>query len=610
MACKNKLSHLKFLKSLNKLLIITAVVAILLTGVLVLILLLQNKLSSSINSIINCLVITLPISLFILCIVASILFKNKLSKKSARIQNLSCLESLSNVDVLVVDKNGTLTNGELEIKKIVPLKAVATEEYIAQWVSNVLRATNDNNVIANALSKEYDLELSAGVISISSFSGGRQYFGASFKGGKNIIIGSPKHIPVKNEIGILKRCEEYINSGYRILVLAEGKELVNEEEYQGELEAVALIILKDQVRDHALETFKWFKSKGVDIKVISSKDPVVTSVIAAEVGIDNADKYISVEGMSFDEIKEIANTYTVFGKASKEQKETLIKVIKQNNKKVAMIGDDHSELLAMKSADCAIAVHNSDTEVKETADIVLSDPSLAPLVATMDETNTFINNMSKVAVLCISRLLFAFVLVIGFIFATLFSKESLDTPFMFNHFLICDLITNGIAAFLLAIENNNEKLDESFLKVVFKKAIPASIVFVISVAVILLLYVLETNQLLNLGIYSISNIVTISALAIYALSLVNLYTVCSPLNQFRKIVLVGAVSLNVLILFIDILVTYLTNKTGIIFQLPYLEMNGPAYMSTAIIVIAITAVSLFVQKIIIILKGGDVQNED
>lgn len=617
MACRNKLSRLKFLKSINRLFLVTLIAAILIVALLVLSFLIKNRFSdvdSSANSfkiILDCLIILLPIGLFVLCIIASIIFRHKLSKQYVRVQNLSCLESFTNIDVLCVDKSGALTDGNLEIKKVIPLKAIATEEYLAQWISNVLSATNGQDLISNALRAKYDFELSAGVVSVLPFGGGRQYFGASFKGGKNLIIGNPKYISLKNEVGILKRCEEYINNGYRIFVLAEGKEQVAEDDYVGELDAIALIVLKEHIRDDAFETFKWFKENGADIRVISSKDPLVTSVIAAEVGIENADKYVSLEGMSIEKVKSIADSYIVFGKASQEQKEALIESFKQGNKKVTMMGDDNSELQAMRKADCAISIEGGDDEAINTADIVITSSSLKPLINARSEASIFINNLRKITSLHLARVLFGFVLVFTFMIISLFKNEgSIYSPFTFNNFLICDLLINTVAGLFLFFKKDKFYNNEPFIKSILKKAIPVSVLMFMSVAAIIVIYFLQTNNLLNLGVYSIGTITTMSFLTINILDLAYFYAICKPLNKYRKILLIVISSIMVLSIFVDILVTYLTNKTGVILEVPYLEMNGPAYMSTAIIVIVFVAIYIFIHELISIIKGDNNKNEN
>ena len=300
---KNKKLHFTFLKPFNILLLVTGAIGLLLVATIIILLAVQNSLSNGIELIIEAAIILLPIALFILGIVASYLFSKSLSDNNISLNKLTRAESLLKIDVLCLEKTGVITDGELEIKKVIPLSTVATEQYLAQWISNYLRAIDDNSHISNALKQRYDFELSAGVAETLPFDEKLGYSGVSFKGGKTIVVGDPQYVNIKNKIGIAKRCEEYINNGYQLLAICEGKELVNEDGYSGELEAIALIILKDHLRNGTFDTFKWFKNNGTTVKVISSDDALATSVVATESGVGGADKYISLEAMGAEEIR-------------------------------------------------------------------------------------------------------------------------------------------------------------------------------------------------------------------------------------------------------------------------------------------------------------------
>ena len=313
---KNKKIHFTFLKPLNILLLVTGAIGLLLVAAIIILLAVQNSFPAGIELVIEAVVILLPIVLYILAIIVSYLFSKSLSNNNISLNKLTRVGSLLTIDVLCLEKTGVITDGELEIKKIIPLSTVATDQYLAQWISNYLRAVDDNSLISNALKQKYDLELSAGVTKVLPFNEKIGYSGVSFKGGKTIIVGDPQYVNIKNKIGLAKRCEEYINNGYQLLAICEGKELVNDNGYPGELDAIALIILKDHLRNGTFGTFKWFKNKGTVVKVISSDDALATSVVAIEAGVEGADKYISLEAMGAEEIRRVAYEYTVFGRVN------------------------------------------------------------------------------------------------------------------------------------------------------------------------------------------------------------------------------------------------------------------------------------------------------
>lgn len=582
---KAKLIHFLFLKSLNRVILISSIAALLLTGILALILNSQNKLSVIV--LVNVLLVTLPLVLFILGIVCFALFSANLAKKKVLINKLSRFESLLKINVLCVEKENVITDSAFIIKKVIPLKTVATEQYVDQWLSNLLRATNDDGFLFDALNKRFDLELSAGVISVLSYNDNTKYSGASFKGGKTFVLGNPEFVPVKNRIGILKRCEDDIDKGCRILVLAEGKEQIGNDGYCGELEGIALIVLKEHIREDAFETFKWFKDNDIDIKVVSSDNPLITSVNAAEAGVEGADKYISLEGI--DNIEDVISQYTVFGNATSEQKEAIITALKKENK-VMVVGND---ALMMKASNFAISM-----DEQKDADIVLDNSSLEPLHSVIDESKVFINNMQKILSLTLVKTVLAFILVLFFV---LFDSSSKQCLFVFNHLLLWDLLTNGIAAFLFAFDKKNKQKTN-----VFKSAIPMMVLQILGVSTVFILYALQNNQLLSAGLYSIDNVAVICVFLFVVFGIVSLYSICAPLNNHRRLAFIIGASINVIALAVIILLSYL----NVAKETPYLSMSGPAYFVAGIIAVIYSAIYLFANRIIGIIKGDNLENEN
>ena len=589
--------HLKFLKPLNKLLLVNLVLSILLTGIAVLLIATQGKQITP-WLIINIFLITSPILLFVLCIIASLKFSIELSKKNVSIQNLSRFESLLKFDVLCLEKANIIVDGNLEIRKVIPLNAVASEQYIAQWLSNLLRATNDSGDIYDALKQKYDLELSAGVVSVLPYNDQIKYSGASFKGGKTIVVGDLEFVPVKNKVGILKRCEEQISKGCKIVVLAEGKEQISDNGYPGELDGVALIVLKEHIRKEAFETFKWFKNNGPQIKVISSDDALVTSVAAAEAGIDNADKYISLEGI--ENIENAADQYTVFGKATPEQKASLIKAFKEGGQKVVFMSGDSNNNLPMKKADLSIATDGVN------ADLVLTNNSLDSLVETTREGNRFVCYLQKATALCLAKMILSFAITLLFVILFVANVNSYKLSlFAFNHLLLCDLITNGIGAILLLFEKNKDKVDGSFFKKVLNNAIPTAILQVLGLLILFVAFAMQQGGLLNFGLYTSEVPTTMSLIFIVVTSIIYLYNIYAPLNKFRAIKLASVGAANILAIAAFVLITQL--DTGI--NGYYSTMNGPAWLFISIIAIVLSAIYLFVCRFIAIIKG-DINDEN
>ena len=610
-----KRSPSEILKSLNRLFLVIGVTVIVMAIFLIITFAVQGKFANDelllkgVKSITGSLVAMIPSGLYLLTSTALAVGVIGLSKKKAQVQDFYSVEMLARVDTLCVDKTGTVTDGNLVVKKVIPLKASALDGYIAQAVSNVICATKDKNATATALKAYFDLELSAGVAVALPFSSENKYSGATFKGGKTFIIGAPEFMPLSNKVGVIKRCEEYTKDGYRVVVLGEGKESIQDNKYSGTLEAIALIVIKDHIRDDAAETFAWFKNNGVHIKVISGDSARTVSAIASESGIANADKYISLEGMSLEEVKNIALQYTVFGRVTPEQKEALVIALKEAGKTVAMTGDGVNDILALKRSDCSIAMASGADAAKNISHIILMDSNFARLPAVVDEGRRVVNNLQRTASLFVTKTIFAFAITFIFTMASIIERDpTVQYPFVTNHLYLWEIFTSGYAAFFIALERNSEKIEGKFLPNVFKKAIPAAALWVASVCIIFLFFVLQRNNVLNLGIYSRDTAVAMSVITFSILGIAFLYKVCSPMSKYRFIIFLSIVATNVVFLTVTSIVSLINNIVEPILQIPYIEMNGPSLITTVIITVACVAIYLFVYQIIAIYKGDKHEN--
>ena len=613
-----KRSPSEILKSLKKLFLVIGIVVISMAVFMLVTFFLKGKfkpddpasLRASVESVTGAMVGMIPSGLYLLTSAALAMGVIGLSKKKAQVQDFYSVEMLARVDTLCVDKTGTITDGNLVVKKVVPLSAKYSDSIIAQNIANVIRATNDKNATAKALIKEFDLELTAGVTIALPFSSENKYSGASFKGGKTFIIGAPEFMPIKNKAGVIKRCEEYTKDGYRVIVLGEGRELIKDNKYSGELEPIALVVIKDHIREDALETFAWFKQNGVEIKVISGDSARTVSAIAAEAGIPNADKYISLEGMTNEQVKEIALQYTVFGRVTPEQKEILVIALKEAKRTVAMTGDGVNDILALKRSDCSIAMASGADAAKNISHIILIDSNFSRLPAVVDEGRRVVNNLQRTASLFVTKTFFIFMVTLVFTIATIANKN-IHYPFITNHLYLWEIFTTGFAAFALAMEKNSERINGHFLSNVFKKAIPAAVVLVFSTLLIFLFYLLQTKGVANFGIYNRGCAIAMSVITFSVLGIVCLYRVCSPLDKYRAIVLICSAVVNAVALTLSAVFTYkFGHPERRLLRIPFDDMSGPAYLTMAIIIIVFAAVYLYVYRLIEIKKGEHLKDED
>lgn len=616
-ANKFKRSPSEILRSLNQMFLVIGITVITMAIFMVVTFAIQGKFNehdtivTSIKSITGSLVAMIPSGLYLLTSTALAVGVINLAKKKAQIQDFYAVEMLARVDTLCVDKTGTITDGNLVVKKTIIFDGNIPESYVAQAISNVLCATNDKNSTALALKQVYDMELSAGVKTVLPFSSENKYSGATFKGGKTFIIGAPEFLPLKDKQGVIKRCEEFTKEGLRVLVLGEGKQEIVNNKYDGELVAVAMIVIKDHVREDALETFKWFASNGVDIKVISGDNAQTVSSIAYEAGVKDATNFISLENMSVEEVQKIATKYTVFGRVTPEQKEALVIALKKEGKTVAMTGDGVNDILALKRSDCSIAMASGAEAARNISHIVLLDSNFARLPAIVDEGRRVVNNLQRTASLFVTKTLFAFVITLVFTLASIFERDpSIGYPFITNHLYLWEIVTSGYAAFFLALERNNEKIEGSFLPNVFKKAIPAATMLVTAVLSIFFFYLLQKNNLINWGIFTKETAIAMSIVAFSLLGTVFLYKVCSPLTKYRRIVLCCSAGTNIVAILVTAIVSHARNIVEPVLQIPYISMSGPAYIVTALVVVILSTIYLFTYQILDIKNGKDHDDED
>ena len=604
-ANKFKRSPSEILRSLNSMFLVIGITVITMGIFMLITFIAQGKFKTdasivtSVKSITGSLVAMIPSGLYLLTSTALAVGVINLAKKKAQIQDFYSVEMLARVDTLCVDKTGTITDGNLMVHKTIIFDKSIPEAYVAQAISNVLCATNDKNATAVALRQVYDLELSAGIKVALPFSSENKYSGATFKGGKTFIIGAPEFLPLKDKQGILKRCEEYTKEGLRVLILAEGKEDIANNKYSGQLTAIAMLVIKDHVREDALETFKWFANNGVDIKVISGDNAQTVSSIAKEAGIENASKFISLEGMSIEEVKAIANEYTVFGRVTPEQKEALVIALKEAGKTVAMTGDGVNDILALKRSDCSIAMASGAEAARNISHIVLLDSNFARLPAVVDEGRRVVNNLQRTASLFVTKTIFAFVVTLVFTLASIIDRDpTVQYPFVTNHLYLWEIFTSGYAAFFLALEKNNEKIKGGFLANIFKKAIPAASVLIGTVLFSFLFYVLQRNGVLNWGIYTKETAIAMSIIAFSLLGLAVLYRVCCPLTKYRRTVFICVVAINVLFILITSIVSVVNQITEPVLQIPYIELSGPAILVTSFIIAILAALYILSYRIL------------
>lgn len=404
----------------------------------------------------------------------------RLSKSKVLVQELYCIETLARVDTLCLDKTGTLTEGIMEVKGFIPLSKSKDEMF--NIVSNIAISSDDENSTIEAIRAYFNNTSKTFTVNQKiAFSSDTKWSGINFKEEGSYIIGAPEFV-LRNDFKLYKDKIDKYSKDYRVLILAHSSDTFKNNKLPDNLNVIGIVLISDKIRKEASNTLKYFKEQGVDIKIISGDNPLTVSKIAKQVGIDEYDNYIDMSTLkSDDEIKNIATKYTIFGRVTPTQKEELIKSLKSNGKTVAMTGDGVNDILALKAADCSIAMANGSDATKNVSQLILLDSNFASMPKVVYEGRRTINNIERSASLFLVKTIYSTILALMF----LFMQETY--PFIPIQLTLISTVTIGIPSFILALEPNKERVKGNFLKNVISKSLPAGITVAISIFIISIL---------------------------------------------------------------------------------------------------------------------------
>ena len=360
-------------------------------------------------------------------------------------------------------------------------------------------------------------DVSVKIIRKIPFSSARKYSAVAIEGLGAFSIGAPHFVPCPVSSETDKTIAEFAEQGKRVLLLARHPDL------DSEGEALALIAITDRIRPAAKDTIESFQSQGVTLKVISGDHAATVSTIAGKVGIKNADKYISCENLSDEELIESAEKYTVFGRVTPEQKVLLIKTLKINGHTVAMTGDGVNDTLALKESNCAIAMADGSEMARKVAHIVLMNSDFSTLPDVVKEGRRCINNVRQSSVLYLMKTIFT-------IFLSIISVLTFSGyPFDPKQFLLLEFLIIGLASVLLAVEPNNKRIEGSYLESVIVRSVPNAIAMLVPIVALMIIekfapMTLETRNSIAMSIVTLVGYINLAAL-------------CKPFTKWRKIVL-------------------------------------------------------------------------
>ena len=478
-----------------------------------------EKVSSVITNSVASVVGMIPEGLVMMTSIALAVGVIKLARKQTLVQDLYSIETLARVDMLCLDKTGTITEGSMQVEDIKPYSDLYGD--VEDIMSSMVAALGTSGSTFEAIGERFKSENIYECCGTVPFSSARKWSGADFGDKGRFIVGAPEFVLKERYESVRADVEEYGSKGYRVLVLVYTQQPFVDTMSVAEMRPVALIILSDKIRENAEETLRYFAEQGVSLKVISGDNPITVSKVAERAGLIGAEKYIDATTLVTDEdIYDACDKYVVFGRVTPKQKKVLVTSLKAKGYTVGMTGDGVNDVMALKEADCSIAMASGSEAARNVAQLVLMNSDFASLPSVVAEGRRVINNIERVASLFLVKTTFSVVLTL------LCIVLQLSYPFVPIQLTLISSLFVGMPSFFLALEPNNRKVTGSFLSKVFSKAVPAGLTISLMVTVISILYH-------DIGIDVSSQIATMAFFVTGLTALFVLMQVCYPYTKMR-----------------------------------------------------------------------------
>ena len=480
----------------------------------------NEKIVETITATAGAIIGMVPSGMFLLSSVALTVSVIRLARRKALVQDLYCVEMLARVNVLCLDKTGTITDGTMKVYNCIQLSN--TDVTLKRAIGSMLSALPDNNQTSQALINFFGYNKELKPMATVPFSSQRKLSAVTFDGHGTYILGAPEFVmPEMNDKKTLNMIEQYAKDGYRVLLVAHSDAKINKDVVPTSRSAVALLILEDRIRDEAVATIKWFKENGVKVKIISGDNPLTVAEIAKRVGVANTDAFINLEGMNEKQVIAAANKYTVFGRVTPDQKAILVKALKAQGNTVAMTGDGVNDILALKEADCAIAMANGSEAVRSVSHMVLLNSDFGSMPETVKEGRRVINNVQKSSSLFFMKTIFSIV------FSVVMLVLNKVYPLKTVNNLLLETFVIGIPSFLLAFLPNDKPIEGKFIYNLFKNALPSAITLILN-GVAVYVFVWLTKGTLDVS----ATLTTMMTIIVTFSGLVLLMRLCKPFTAF------------------------------------------------------------------------------
>ena len=488
----------------------------------------EGTFHDSITGMVAAIIGMIPEGLYLLTSVALAVSSVRLAQKKVLIHDMKCIETLARVNVLCVDKTGTITEPGMHVYDFSVLDG-ADQLEISQLLADFVAAQEKDNATMEALKAHFSNGSGMRAREVYSFSSETKYSGAVMNDGKSYVIGAPEFVLRGQFAQYQEQIAIYSSKGYRVLVFAQYEGTLDRKPLTEPVLPLCFVMLANPIRKGAKETFTYFAENDVDIKVISGDNPLTVSVIAAEAGIVGAERFVDASTLKEKEdYYRAVEEYTVFGRVTPSQKRMLVQALKEHKKTVAMTGDGVNDVLALKDADCSVAMASGSEAASNVAQLVLLDSDFSRMPSVVAEGRRVVNNIERTAALYIVKNIFSMLLAIFSVILML------DYPLEPSQVSLISMFTIGIPSFVLALEPNKELIRGHFLTNVLVRALPAGLTDFIVVSG-LVIFCREFQVDLDCLSTSCTILVAIVGFMI-------LHRIARPMNTGHIVMLVGVIT--------------------------------------------------------------------
>lgn len=484
---------------------------------------------SSVTSMIAAVIGMIPEGLYLLASVALAVSSIRLAQKKVLLHDMKCIETLARVNVLCVDKTGTITENTMEVQDVIPTKEYEEGELrpLSELLGDFTAAQSSDNITMEAMKRYFKIVSGKKAVAKTGFSSASKYSSVTFEEA-SYVLGAPEFVLKEQYENYEEAISAHASKGARVLVFGTAKEEPDGKPLKEAVTPLAYVLLANPIRQEAKETFTYFAEQGVEVKVISGDNPLTVSEVAKEAGIAGAERYVDASTLhKEEEMRAAVLNNAVFGRVTPNQKRKFVQILKEEGKTVAMTGDGVNDVLALKDADCSIAMASGSDAAAQASQLVLLESDFSCMPEVVLEGRRVVNNIQRSASLFLVKNIFSFLLsLVSFVFMFTYPLEP-------SQISLISMFTIGVPAFFLALEPNKNIIKGHFLTNVFLKALPAALTDVLAVGALVIFG-------RTFGVSS-ADISTAATMLLSIVGFMILYTISAPMNVLRGVILGGCI---------------------------------------------------------------------